>query len=168
MVDAMVLHAAYVEGDLEALKAALGNPPDFPNNRGPRGVGEVILEYAIYHSPLTFIRTLLERGADPNYGDHAGFPSLIATLSTERPDMLEVVALLLDSGADIQQRGINDHTPLHYAATAGDTAAIDLLLARGADPNARTRIDDYATPLEEAEHLGPTEIVRHLRARLDP
>ena len=46
--------------------------------------------------------------------------------------------------------------------------AVDLLLARGADPNARTRIDDYATRLEEAEYLGLSAMVRHLRARLDP
>ena len=146
----------------------MGNPPDFPNCRGPYAIGEIVLENAIYHSPLPFIRALVELGADPDYGDHAGFPSLTAALSTERQDRLEVAALLLDAGADIQQRGINDHTPLHYAATAGDTAAVDLLLAGGADPNARTRIDDCATPLEEAEYLGPSAMVRHLRARLDP
>src|SRR3972149_2799798 len=43
MCDAIALHEAYKRGDLEALKAALGNPPDFPNSRGPRGVGENIL-----------------------------------------------------------------------------------------------------------------------------
>ena len=93
---------------------------------------------------------------------------MIAALSTERQDGLVVAALLLERGADIQQRGINDHTPLHYAATAGDTAAVDLLLAGGADPNARTRIDDYATPLAEAEYLGLSAMARHLRARLYP
>jgi hypothetical protein len=46
------LHEAYVRGDLAAVKDLLGDPPDFPNCRGPYGVGEIILEYAIYHSPL--------------------------------------------------------------------------------------------------------------------
>ena len=163
MVDPVAVHEAYKAGDLAALKAALGNPPDFPNNRGPRGRGEVVLEYAIYHSPLAFVRTLLELGADPNYSDHAGFPSLIATLSTDRTDMGEIIELLLSFGADIQQRGINNHTPLHYAATANDVAAIELLLKHGADPNARTNIDDYATPIEEAEFLGRKEAVQALR-----
>ena len=80
------------------------------------GGGEIILEYAIYHSPLAFIRRLLELGADPNYGDHAGFPSLIAALSCgARKDRDEILELLLANGADIQQRGMNDYTPLHTA-----------------------------------------------------
>jgi ankyrin repeat protein len=72
----------------------LGNPPDFPNCRGPRGVEEIILEYAIYHSPIAFVRTLLEVGADPNYEDNAGFPSLLAALSSQRPETYAIVELL--------------------------------------------------------------------------
>jgi hypothetical protein len=44
------------------------------------------LEYAIYHSPLEFIRTLLEIGADRNPQDHSGFPPLIGALSCSQPD----------------------------------------------------------------------------------
>jgi hypothetical protein len=73
MCNASAIHEAYERGDLQALKRLLGDPPDFPNCRGPQGIGEIILEYAIYHSPLPFIRTLLEQGAVPNYQDHAGF-----------------------------------------------------------------------------------------------
>ncbi len=163
MSDATAIHDAYKRGDLEALKAALGGPPDFPNSRGPQGVGEIILEYAIYHSPLPFIRTLLDLGADPNYQDGAGFPSLIAALSTSRPDKRDIVGLLLSFGADIQQRGVNDYTPLHYAATLDDPETIELLLSHGADPNAKTNIDDYATPLEEAENLGRFNSIQALR-----
>ncbi len=94
MSDATAIHDAYKRGELEALKAALGDPPDFPNSRGPRGVGEIILEYAIYHSPLPFIQTLLDLGADPN---------------------------------------------------------------------AKTNIDDYATPLKEAENLGRFNSIEALR-----
>jgi uncharacterized protein len=167
MHEALAIHQAYQRGDLEALKALLGEPADFPNCRGPAGVGEIILEYAIYHSPLPFVRMLLELGADPNYQDDAGFPALIAALSTARPDRYEIVELLLSFGADIHARGLNDWTPLHCAAASDDLAAIELLLARGADPTARTRIDDYATPLEEAEILGRTEAV-HLLRKLAP
>lgn len=163
MSDARAIDAAYKRGDLAALRTLLGEPPDFPNCRGPAGGGEIILEYAIYHSPLAFIRSLLELGADPNYEDHAGFPSLIAALSTDRADRYEMVELLLAFGADIQARGINDWTPLHYAAATDDQDGIRLLLARGADPSARTRIDDCATPLEEAEILGRSAAVRLLR-----
>jgi len=167
MHESLAIHDAYVSGDLEALKTLLDNHPDFPNCQGPPGVGEIILEYAIYHSPFSFIRNLLELGADPNYGDHAGFPSLIATLSMNRPDRYEILELLLSFGADIQQHGHNDYTPLHYAANLQDIQAMELLLAHGADLNARTRIDDCATPLEEMEILGNEVSAAFLRKAIN-
>lgn len=164
MVDTIAIHQAYERGDLAALQVLLGYPTDFPNTRGPQGAGEIILEYAIYHSPIGFIRALLDLGADPNYGDHAGFPSLIAALNREDADERhEIIDLLLSYGADIQQRGVNDYTPLHYAVVGRDLSAIEFLLSRGADLNARTRIDDHATPLEEAEFLGLSDVARMLR-----
>ncbi len=160
----LAIHDAFERGDLDALTSLLNDPPDFPNCRGPQGVGEIILEYPIYHSPLPFIRTLLKLGADPNYGDHAGFPSLIAALSSAgRSDRYEVLELLISFGADIQQRGYNDYTPLHYAACVEDIRAMELLLAHGADLDARTGIDDCATPLEEAEILGRERSIAFLR-----
>jgi uncharacterized protein len=155
-------HEAFTRGDLGAVKHALGDPPGFPNSRGEHAFGEP-LEYAIYHSPLPFIRTLLELGADPSYQDGTGFPSLIAALSTDRSDKYQLLELLLSFGADIQQRGVNDYTPLHYAANLDDADAVELLLAHGADPTARTNIDDFATPLEEAENLGRTKAAEALR-----
>ena len=148
--ESIAIHEAYRRGDLEALKGLVGSQ-------------EINLEYAIYHSPLSFIRALIELGADPNYQDDAGFPSLIATISTDRPDKYELVELLLSSGADIQQRGVNDYTPLHYAAARNDAKLIELLLSRGADPNARTNIDDFTTPALEAELLHAFEAVEVLR-----
>lgn len=158
------LYDAYKRGDLDALKALLGTPVDFPNCRGPYGMGEIILEYAIHHSPLAFIRTLLDLGADPNYGDHNGFPSLIAALSCDnRPDRHQILDLLLTYGADVQQRGLNDYTPLHYAANLEDIRSMKLLLHHGADLHARTAIDDRATPLEEMEILGRHRSAAFLR-----
>jgi ankyrin repeat protein len=159
----VVIHEAYKRGDLDALRTLLGDPPDFPNCRVPAAVGGIILEYAIYHSPLPFVRSLLELGADPNYSDDAGFPSLMAALSTKRPERYEIVELLLAFGANIQRRGINDFTPLHYAASENDLRMIEILLAQGADPNARTGIDDFFTPIEEAEHREFFEAAQILR-----
>ena len=157
------LHQAFKRGDVHELKMALGNPPDFPNCPTPMTIGNV-LEYAIYHSPLSFIQTLLKLGANPNYENHAGFPSLIAALTcSERSDRKELIQLLVASGANIQQRGINDYTPLHFAASNDDVPMIEFLLACGADPTAKTAIDDCTTPLEEAEILGQSRAIDALR-----
>jgi uncharacterized protein len=163
MDDPLALDQAFKRGDLKAVQNLLGDPPDFPNCRGPQAVGRIVLEYAIYHSPLPFVRALLEQGADPNYGESAGFPSLLAALSTNREDRYEIVELLLAFGADVQQRGVNDYTPLHYAAAKNDVGAAELLLSHGADPLAKTGIDDFTTPQEEAENRGFSKLAQILK-----
>jgi ankyrin repeat protein len=151
MSDPLAVHKATVAGDLAALRRAYGNSPEFPNVRDE--CGEWCLDCAIYHGPIALVRALLDLGADPNY-DQNGFPSLFAALDRAAPDEHEVLALLLEGGASVQQRGVNDYTALHQAACRNNAVAVDLLLAHGADPGARTRIDYYGTPLEEAERFG--------------
>jgi hypothetical protein len=46
--------------------------------------------------------------------------------------------------------------------------AVQMLLEAGADPDLRTRIDDYETPLEMAERAGLTEIAATLARRGRP
>lgn len=166
------IDAAFRAGDLAALRAAVDDPVSVPNGPMPLTIGSC-LEYAIYHSPSPFIRTLLEIGANPNPADHAGFPPLIAALSCTRPrpgspgrpDALEILKLLLGFKSDPNQRGINDYTPLHMAVSEYNLRAIELLLEGGADPRLRTRIDNYETPREMAEKAGLREIAELLAAK---
>nr|WP_246682682.1 ankyrin repeat domain-containing protein [Mesorhizobium sp. B3-2-1] len=146
---------AFKAGDFVGLGKALGGSPGWFDERMPfeLGLGHP-LEYAIYWSPLAFVAALLDAGSSPNYGDHAGFPSIIAALSTERADKVDIIRILVDHGADPDMRGVNDWTPLHYGVAMRDAEAIRLLLTAGADPSLRTRIDHYTTALEEAEIAG--------------
>ena len=163
------IDAAFRAGDLSALQAAVDDPDSVPNGSMPLTIGPC-LEYAIYHSPLPFIRTLLEIGADPNPTDHAGFPPLIAALSCSRPqpgapgrsDVIDIMKLLLSFGADPDQRGINDYTPLHMAVAERNAQAVALLLEAGADRRLRTRIDDCETPREMAQRGNLGEIAEML------
>ena len=70
------IHDAFQQGDLEALRAAVDDPAAIPNGQMPITIGSCLV-YAIYHSPLAFIRTLLEIGADPNAPADDGFPPLV-------------------------------------------------------------------------------------------
>jgi uncharacterized protein len=162
MTDAQRIHEAFKSGDLETLRSAAGDLPEFPNCRIPP-MSTHCLEYAIYHSPFSFIQTLVDLGADPNYKEHGGFPSIIAALSTDREDKYRIVEFLISSGADVNQRGVNDYTPLHYAAARNDPSAIELLVSNGADLAAQTRIDDFTTPLEEAQNLNCFDAVKILK-----
>ncbi len=102
-----------------------------------------------------------------------GFPPLIAALSctrarpgaARRADLDDVLRLLLASGADPNQRGINDYTALHMAVAERNASAIDRLLEAGADPALRTRIDECETPLEMAHAAGLRDIAARLTGR---
>lgn len=171
---------AFKAGDLAALRAAVADAVEdasaFPNNPMPLGIGP-ILTYAIYWSPLAFIEELLAIGADPNGHDNDGFPPLIAALcktnphpgSTPRDDVVDVMTRLLDAGADPNQRGINDWTALMMAVVETNVEGVRLLLARGADPSLRTRIDDYETALDiaKAGAIRRPEMKVHLSAITD-
>jgi uncharacterized protein len=166
---------AFKKGDLDALLVAVDDPSVVPNGRLADGIGWCLV-YAIYHSPLTFIRQLLEAGADPNAPVDDGFPPLIATLicnrteggAPKRNDVDDVIRLLLSFGADPNQRGINDYTALHMAVAERDALAVHRLLEAGADPDLRTRIDDYETPLEIARAAGLTTIASMLERKGQP
>jgi ankyrin repeat protein len=152
MTSMLAIHDATVAGDLGRLRRAFGDAADFPNARDE--CGQTCLDHAICHGPASLVRALLDLGADPNYLDPGGFPALFAAIDRAAPDRHEVLAMLLAAGASVEQRGSNDYTPLHYAACRDDAVAVEILLRGGADSDARTRIDDYATPLEAAERFG--------------
>lgn len=166
---------AFRAGDLDALRAAVGDPSVLPNGPMPITCGSCLV-YAIHRSPLAFIRTLLEMGADPNASVDDGFPPLIAALSCGREvpgskprrDVDDVLTLLLSFRVDPNQRGINDYTPLHMAVAEGNALAVQILLDADADPDLRTRIDDYQTPLEMARSLDRHDIIAILERRGQP
>jgi hypothetical protein len=166
---------AFRQGDLEALRAAVDDPAAVPNGLMPLTIGSCLV-YAVYRSPLAFIRTLLEIGADPKAPVDDGFPPLIAALTTgrdepgvtRRTDVDDVVRLLLSFGADPHQRGINDYTALHMAVAERNALAVQRLLDAGADAELPTRIDECDTPLEMARAAGLTDIAALLARKGQP
>lgn len=166
---------AFRRGDLEALHLAVGDSGLVPNGRIGDSIGTCLV-YAIYHSPVAFVRQLLDLGADPNAPADDGFPPLIAALSTgrdvpgspRRPDVDDIVRLLLGHRADPNQRGLNDYTPLHMAVAEGNLLAVHRLLEAGADPDLRTRIDACETPEEMARAAGREDFAAVLARRGRP
>jgi len=85
-----------------------------------------------------------------------------------RNDVDDIVRLLLSFGADPNQRGINDFTPLHMAVSERNAFAIQLLLDAGADPDMPTRIDECESPVEMAQAAGLHEIGAMLARKGQP
>ena len=79
------------------------------------------------------VSALLAAGADPNQKNRFGNSALTLAIGT---GSLEIVTALVDAGADLKATGKKDH-PLHDAASADQVDIVKLLLARGADVDAR-------------------------------
>ncbi len=74
----------------------------------------------------------------------------------------DIVALLLDCGADPDATDARGNAPLHLAARDGLRETVELLVRRGANVN--TRRKDGATPLGAALKEGQSAIADLLRA----
>jgi ankyrin repeat protein len=166
------LHAALVVGDAETVERRLAEDPRRALDRGgPRGWQP--LHYVCYTSVggrpetreaglVAIARRLIALGADPNLR----FPW--RHHEVERPVLwggvlvvrsLRLAKLLLDAGAEP-----SDGVTLPLAASAGNVAALDLLLAHGADVN-RPWATDGSAPLYAILHWSrTTEGVRWLLA----
>jgi ankyrin repeat protein len=111
-----------------------------------------------YFEKTEGLRGLLARGADPNHRSWRGFTLLHDFAFTGD---VEKLGILLENGAAID--ALDDEyvsTPLGYAAHWGRTDAVDLLLARGADPNRAGAA--WASPLAWAIRKGHREIEARL------
>jgi ankyrin repeat protein len=141
------------------------------------------------------ITVLLSRGFDPNTPDPKGLPGLylalrdgslkaaaaliqwpktnleVRTAQDESPLMMaalkghvDLAKKLVERGADVNKTG---WTPLHYAATGGHVAIIELLLDQHAYIDAES--PNGTTPLMMAAHYGsPAAVKLLLDAGADP
>ncbi|MBK5259573.1 MAG: ankyrin repeat domain-containing protein, partial [Thermoanaerobaculia bacterium] len=109
---------------------------------------------------LEAVRTAIER--DPSLLDARspdGFPSLGLAIFFRHPEMARY---LIERGADVNAAATNAQrvAPVHAAAAVCDRDTMRLLLARGADPNARQQSDH--TPLHGAASRGDVEMAKLL------
>ncbi|MBX7102554.1 MAG: ankyrin repeat domain-containing protein [Gemmataceae bacterium] len=144
--------------DLEALSREIAS--------FPHGVADFIGDHwitnAIGSGSKESILWMLDKQVDLAIRD-TGYTVLHCAIERDRDDRLEVLEALLVAGAPVNAHGINDYTPAHLAANLEDIEALKILIRHGAELTERTTIDDYATPLEEAENLGRMKSVEFLK-----
>ena len=84
------------------------------------------------------------------------------------PDVAGSIRALVAAGADVDAHfsgPAHDETPLHWAASADDVAALDALLDEGADIDAHGGIIGGSTPLADATAFGQWRAARRLVER---
>jgi hypothetical protein len=142
-------------GDVAALDAlwSRGSPPDLAD---PLPNRMSALELAAATDRPESARWLLGRGAEPEV---LAFWDLGWREEAER-------LLTRDETVALRRRPRSGKTPLHVAVERGDAALADVLLAHGADPEAR---DDRfgGTPLDWARHLRRPRVAAVIRRHRD-
>lgn len=84
-----------------------------------------------------------------------------------RPNVSATIAALVEAGADVNARFVGPHaeTPLHWAASSDDIAALDALLDAGADIEAPGAAIGGGTPIADATAFGQWNAARRLIER---
>ncbi|MFB6857211.1 ankyrin repeat domain-containing protein [Streptomyces sp. NPDC001939] len=128
---AVTVTRAIRQGDVPALRRLLAENPGLASAK--------IAETA--HPDCSGIRTLLHIATD--------WPGHF-------PNGPQVLAALVEAGADPHARfsGAHTETPLHWAASNDDVAAVDALVAAGADIEAPGAVIGDGTPLADACAFG--------------
>ena len=88
---------------------------------------------------LDLVRELIKAGADVNSKGSTGFTPLLSAIECAHHDpgkAIQLVELLLDSGANIEGRGDWDKTPFLKSCTRSVIELTQLLVSRGCDIHA--------------------------------
>lgn len=127
--------------------------------------GETPIIPACAKGNVKLVSSLLKSGHSVNAGDALGWTALHEASNYGHVDIVNV---LLDHGADINNRGgpcCEGITPLHDAAACGHLDVVDCLLDRGANPLVRT--NNGETPLDSLIACR-NRVVLEERKELDP
>ena len=109
------------------------------------GTGETALHAVVQRCDITWVRFLLQRGANPNIADKNGTtPLQIAS----QLGFIEGVERLIKAGAEIDVSNVAGETPLMSAIHRRDLAMIELFVENGANlektDNSGRTARDYA------------------------
>ena len=142
--------------DLDQLEFASQVVDSFPYEKDGC-FGSPWIVHAISSGSLKSVKWMIEKGVSLQPVANDGYPPVISCIELEGKEKYGILRLLIDAGANINERGINGWTPLHMAAVRDDEMSMRILLEAGADRTITTEIDDDATAEEEARNLGHNE-----------
>lgn len=156
-IDEVNLFEATAAGKLDVVTRLIDTYPEAINYYGEDGFTPLGL--ACYFGQYEIARLLIVKGADINLSSNNGF-DVCPIHSAAAGNYTDIVALLIESGANInvkQQAGV---TPLHSAAQNGNLDLIILLLENSADVN--VRMEGGKRPADLAREKGFIEIAEAL------
>lgn len=154
---ASALHTAARYGHVDLMEWLIGQglPVDLKDE-----FGEPPLHEAVDWGQTAAVRLLLANGADAHVRDENGYAAI------HEANSLEMLELLLEAGAPVDDVSGGGCWPLQSACESGDVEIVRYLLNKGAEPN---RTTSGGTALFSATGSGSLEVVKLLlEAGADP
>jgi uncharacterized protein len=151
-----ILEAA-AAGRADRVRELLAADPGSIRERTPEGF--TTLGLAAFLGGPDVVKVLLEHGADPDDDPDNPFGVRPVHAAGAAHDH-ETMRLLLEAGADPNQRQQGGFVPLHEAAHSDDVEMARLLLAHGADP--KLAADDGRDAIRIAADDGSTRVAELL------
>jgi uncharacterized protein len=159
-IDAQVgIFAAATKGQTDELRSLVEKDPALVDAYSTEGFTPLGLAAFFGHAET--VAALLAAGADVNLTSRESMkmPPLGSAMAVQRSD---IARILIEHGANVNAKAVDDLTALHTAAARGDLESAKLLLDHGADINAVS--SDGKTPLAYAEERNQPEMVEFLSA----
>ena len=113
---------------------------------------------AVRNNDLESCRALIASGVDIN--EVSGSPERTALIYAAEYGYREIVALLIQFGADVSAQADEGLSALYLASVEGKVEVVDMLLQAGASPGIQD--DNNVTPLHGAAYLQHPEVVELL------
>jgi ankyrin repeat protein len=163
-----LLHSAVIYPDYEVAKLLIDNGADVNAKGPPLNVSPLLaplvaaelIGMELLDLDDTFDRGFSDKEANLDMKDEQA--AFAASIRRSWPDMRDVVELLLERGADVNDKdSFKGMTFLHHGAVLGLKDAAELSIAHGANVNASD--SKGRTPLSLANEQGHAEIVELLR-----
>lgn len=138
----------------EVSDTLVANPQLDLNARGKNGV-TALMSY-VWRDRVDVVKSLLDRGADPNVQDNDGDAALHGAAQTGNVDIIEA---LIAKSANPNIKNKIGGTPLMWAAAYGNHEAIKTLIARNADPTLKD--EDGLTAVDWARKNNRTHVLKY-------
>lgn len=158
------LHYAIFEGDLSRIQSLVESGADI--NKKDH-LGYTPLNFAVMDKNIEIFNFLIEMGGDINSKNHLGLSLLAIEINRSEPSE-QIIQMLLEKGASLENCDSKGTSALHFASMRGDIEVVAMLLQAGASPDLCDRSGMSPLALARIKRVENYEAIKELFLSVSP